>query len=435
MNALSYVIFLLITPLTMAAGLDILMLALFRGQRNPLRFLALYLFEIIACGGALLLSNQSFIFRMAWGLFCHISVVWVRHRFPAKKTLFYGFLVFIFSLVADISASFLMMQFFTPELFAQALDRSGLPGMLLSNSTPIVIYFVISLIIQLYRFLRSQRTERFTYLLCFLRPVALVIVNIWVFSQAMDRITLLNASETYTEMFGYYPLLLVMLLISVHYFVQDICYLRQLHHHNDLEQQQRVDDALLKNIRVFRHNISNMLFGFGGLLLSGRTNEIQAYYDEMVQRCRLIHNENIVMLQNLTSPALTGLILHQIDTANQQEIPIDIYIQKGVHRCGLSDAQLCQVIGVLLDNAREAAQESETPYMALEMRNIGHSFEVIVRNTFCLPPPENFQHSTKIGHEGIGLQSVRDILKRNAHAHLNLRVEGQYVIAQLIIDG
>lgn len=229
-------------------------------------------------------------------------------------------------------------------------------------------------------------------------------------------------------------LLLILLLVSVSYFVQDINYLQQLRRNETLEQQQRVNQALLKNIRVFRHNIANMLFGFGGLLLSGRTDEIQAYYDEMVQRCRLIHNENIVMLQNLTSPALTSLILHQIDAANQEAIPMDVYIQKGVHRRGLSDAQLCQVMGVLLDNAREATKESAAPYISLEMRNIDHSLEVIIRNTFGADTP-TFQQSSKAHHEGLGLQSVRDILRTNPRANLNLRAEGQYVVAQMVVDG
>lgn len=434
MSTLSYVIFLLISSLTMAIGLDILMHALFRGGRNPLRFVELYLFELVACTVALLLSGQSFIFSMGWGLFCHIGVVWVRYRFAAVKTLLQGFLVFFFSMLADFAASFLMMQFFPPELYAQARDRSGLPGMLVANALPIVVYFVFGLVVQFFRLLREKQTNRLSLALRYLRPILLAAINCWIFAQAIDRLSLLDAAEAYYEMISYYVLLLVLLLVSVSYFVQDINYLQQLRRNETLEQQQRVNQALLKNIRVFRHNIANMLFGFGGLLLSGRTDEIQAYYDEMVQRCRLIHNENIVMLQNLTSPALTSLILHQIDAANQEEIPIDVYIQKGIHRRGLSDAQLCQVMGVLLDNAREAARESAAPYISLEMRNIDHSLEVIIRNTFGAVTP-TFQQSSKANHEGLGLQSVRDILRTNPHANLNLRAEGQYVVAQMVVDG
>lgn len=124
----------------------------------------------------------------------------------------------------------------------------------------------------------------------------------------------------------------------------------------------------------------------------------------------------------------------QQQRVNQEAIPMDVYIQKGVHRRGLSDAQLCQVMGVLLDNAREAAKESAAPYISLEMRNIDHSLEVIIRNTFGADTP-TFQQSSKAHHEGLGLQSVRDILRTNPRANLNLRAEGQYVVAQMVVDG
>ena len=100
--------------------------------------------------------------------------------------------------------------------------------------------------------------------------------------------------------------------------------------------------------------------------------------------------------------------------------------------------ELCQMLGVLLDNAIEAANEAAERNVALEMRNIDGGLEVIVRNSYAgQVQPQLLTHggnSTKEGHSGQGLASCYRILARKRNAHLNFWVTGQHVQAQLLLN-
>ena len=103
----------------------------------------------------------------------------------------------------------------------------------------------------------------------------------------------------------------------------------------------------------------------------------------------------------------------------------------------LPDTDLCQVLGVLQDNAIEAADKAEERFVSVEIRAVENGVEIIVKNTYAGEiTPEKLTRggvSTKEGHEGQGLRSCYEILSRRKGAFLNFWVTGQYVQAQLLL--
>lgn len=47
-----------------------------------------------------------------------------------------------------------------------------------------------------------------------------------------------------------------------------------------------------------------------GTLLSEEVRAIRAYYDQMVEECQLINNENVIALKHIPSPAVGALLLN-----------------------------------------------------------------------------------------------------------------------------
>lgn len=229
-----------------------------------------------------------------------------------------------------------------------------------------------------------------------------------------------------------------LLLVAVSYFTQDIRYIDQLRHNETLEKQQAISHSLLKNLRYFRHNMINMLYGLEGVILKGDTRELQAYYQDMAHRCALVNNENILALERVNDPAVSAVLLRAVDRAREKEIPFSLYVQQGIGVArGLRSSDTCQILGVLLDNALEAADQSAEPSVRVEMRTVDGMLEILVCNTYAgrVDPALLSQggHSTKEGHMGQGLASCYDILSRKKGAFLNFDVSGQYVRAQLLI--
>lgn len=81
-------------------------------------------------------------------------------------------------------------------------------------------------------------------------------------------------------------------------------------------------------------------------------------------------------------------------------MPTYLFIDKAVHCRGLSQSDLCEIAGVLLDNALEAARESPAPYISFELRRLEKETELVVRNTFTAEAQLCFtEGTTKPGHE------------------------------------
>ena len=230
-----------------------------------------------------------------------------------------------------------------------------------------------------------------------------------------------------------------LMMVALSYMFQDIRYIIQLQRLNTLEQQQAISNSLLQNLRYFRHNMVNMLYGLEGVLISGDRDKVTAYYNEMREKCALVNNENILALERVSNPSVSAILLHGVDKARQLNLPMNLYVQEQVQfGRTLSDADLCQVLGVLLDNAIEAADKAEERHVTVELRNVDDSLEIIVKNTYAGEvSPEKLTAggtSTKEGHEGQGLRSCYHILSRRKGAFLNFWVTGQYVQAQLLLS-
>lgn len=224
-------------------------------------------------------------------------------------------------------------------------------------------------------------------------------------------------------------------VLGVLFIYQDIRTLQQMRRNETLNQKQKMIDELLTSMRGFRHNIGNLLHGMEGAMLTDDAAETKEYYNQLVEKCTLVNSENIVAVQNLSIPPLAALLLHKIDEAYNQGIPVYLYIEPHTTVRGMSKSDLCEITGVLLDNALEAAKDSPSPYVSLELRALTDETELVVRNTFLdsLGTEALSGVSTKPGHEGIGIRSVREILGRRSESFLNLRVAGRYVEAQVLI--
>lgn len=369
------------------------------------------------------------------GLIMSLCFVLARYRYPIGKTLLWGFIMFVITLICDVLGSLVFVPLMGAEFFEKARTYQDHAASLLITNGCSVFAGIAAVVIVLLRGIfhpdRHQESGKSRLVWLFIRPALLIIADIWAFGQAMSRIRSQHVSMIWTEVLSNYALLIVLLIVSFTYIIQDIRYIQQYRRKETLENEKMITDALLKNMRVFRHNVANMLYGFEGYILSGKTDEMQDYYREIVRRCSLINNENIIMLQNIPSQAVVGLLIHHIDKCTRKEIPVTIYADRYLKWSGLRDTDACEVLGVLLDNAYEATEQSASPMVQVEMRNVDDAMEVIVRNTVDEKQVTDFLRSTKAGHSGIGLDSARAVLEKN-NAYLNIRRNGVYVEAQIL---
>ncbi len=290
---------------------------------------------------------------------------------------------------------------------------------------------------------RDDSIKAWTYFTIFLRVMVLVFACMGALTlpfalfgdQSLIQFLILNSEQ--------YALLTlcctVLMLVIFSYLVQDLRHVMQADRLRLMTSQQSASAEMIRSLRYFRHNMINTLYGLEGIILSGDQEKLAAYYNEMRQTCALVNNDNAAALDKITNPALNALLLQHMGRASTLRLPFNLCVQgpPPVNHA-LSDAELCQVLGVLLDNAIEAADAAAERSVTVEIGSVEGAMEIIVRNTYSGPVSAasltGNGTSSKEGHEGQGLKSCYHILERRRGAHLNIWLTGQYVQAQLLLQ-
>ena len=292
----------------------------------------------------------------------------------------------------------------------------------------------ILLVTWLYGFMRHARQNRESLMHAgrILRIVLLLSVII-VFGGAYPALYHYHENVgRFGDMFELYFAMPALILLGATYLMQDIRYIVLYHQNRELRQQQDMQNALLHRSRMFHHNLANILCGLQGTIHRRDFDAIDDYCLDIVKRCQMINNENVQALQQIPRPAVSLLIQQKILDANEAGVPFYAHIDDALNWYGWRDADMCQLLGVLLDNAREAAMLSDAPYISLEFHNLHRGMEVVVRNTWGEKKEEAKPVVDTAPSRGLGLPSVQALLKRYPHTTFSLYHRDRYVEAHLI---
>ena len=231
-------------------------------------------------------------------------------------------------------------------------------------------------------------------------------------------------------------LLLVSLLLF--YFWQSIQQYRLYFNNQSLQTRNEAYQRVLTSMREFRHNVSNMIYGFEGVIMTGDVESIQKYYKELAQRCLLTNNENAVALNNIRDGALVSLLLRKMDRSTEEKIPLYLNVEPGFTFGSLPSVYLVEALGNLLDNAIEAASTSEAPRVNVWMSKTQKYSEIILSNTYSEQSNLSFLTgdavSSKPEHQAMGLSSARRILAKYPEVNFNQYVQGRYIETSLSIN-
>ena len=169
-------------------------------------------------------------------------------------------------------------------------------------------------------------------------------------------------------------------------------------------EQWRIAETYEANAKLF-HDLHNHLSVLRRLLAQDKSAEAVAYLDSLQ-----------APLSALTECVWTGdeivdvLIASKAQAAEAAGIRFTAEVEFPAHS-NLRGADLCAILGNLLDNALEAAAQTDARWLRLVMRRIGRTLVIKVENS-AHPPQENCA-TTKSGDlHGWGLASARTAAAR-----------------------
>lgn len=200
-------------------------------------------------------------------------------------------------------------------------------------------------------------------------------------------------------------------------------------------------EVMYNDIRSLKHDYLNIFSSMLGFIEEEDFDGLKDYFSNNIipinEQLKLTNTE-IAKLSNIKILEIKGLVATKILKAQKLGINVRVDILDEISSIDMTKLELSRCLGILLDNAIEAAELSENGKMDFGIIKNDDSISIIISNSFAgeLPPIHKifeYGFSTKSGDRGIGMAYVKEITSKLDNVFLDIAKEGDQVVAYLEI--
>ena len=199
----------------------------------------------------------------------------------------------------------------------------------------------------------------------------------------------------------------------------------------DLEQTKLYNNSLQilhDNIRSFKHDFANIVQSIGGYIDTNDIEGLKKYYSQLLEDCGRVNNLSTLNPDVINHPAVYSLLTAKYHEADELGIKINLQIFINLNELNMKIYEFTRILGILLDNAIEAASECEEKIINLEIRKHTKPDRqiLVIENTYSnkdIDTERIFEkgYTSKTDDtkpHGLGLWEVKQILKKNKNLDL-----------------
>lgn len=187
--------------------------------------------------------------------------------------------------------------------------------------------------------------------------------------------------------------------------------------------------VLHDTVRTFKHDFDNIVNGIGGYVRNKDMEGLTQFYNQLQEDCHKTNNLYSLNPQVINHPAIYNILATKYYVADELNIQInlDIFLDLNEIEQHMKIYEFTRILGILLDNAIEAAKDCDEKIINVIFRKEEHKHRIvaIIENTYAnkdVDTDKIFEKgvSSKSNetNSGLGLWKVRQILKKNNNLNL-----------------
>lgn len=200
-------------------------------------------------------------------------------------------------------------------------------------------------------------------------------------------------------------------------------------------------EYILDDMSRFRHDYRNMLASMAGYLRENRTEELKRFFYEKLQVPWLEEEERTrawTSLRHIYPIELKGFFYEKVVSALAERIEVYVEAEKEFHVEYEYMEDLIRILGIFVDNAIEAAKESENGKIWISLQETKQGGLFWVENT-CVKIPDlvmMFEKgcSTKGEKRGNGLYWAKELIRKHPEMYHEVKIKNGNVIEKLEIE-
>lgn len=221
------------------------------------------------------------------------------------------------------------------------------------------------------------------------------------------------------------------IIVLESYCIKDISNINKIEESNikieSLKEHVKNLNIMYDDIRSFKHDFSNIVQALGGYIVTENIEGLKEMYARLLVEIKQVNNMELLNPEIINNPAIYNILNSKYCKADSYNINMNIEVLIDLNELNINTLDLCRILGILLDNAIEAAKECDKKEISVRFikdfkvdRNL-----IIVENTYKnldvdiskIFDKEYTSKSEKKSH-GLGLWRVKKILDRNTNLNL-----------------
>ena len=214
---------------------------------------------------------------------------------------------------------------------------------------------------------------------------------------------------------------------------------RNLNQKEEILQYQNNLTEIYDMMRIFRHDYKNTIVALKGCYDDCDYEKIGDILNSITKDFEKIDNyHQMNAVSQIEDTALKWLLISKLSVAQKQGIATSLLISNKLSYGKLKPHEFNSIIGNLLDNAIEAAVESDKKQIKIGLLAKEGDMVVSIKNTYKNKPSTTDiykkGHTGKHGHSGYGLYGVKKIIDKHDEVLIDIRVTDEYFSVDINIS-
>lgn len=267
----------------------------------------------------------------------------------------------------------------------------------------------------------------------FIFGISIICVHFTLINYYLDALPILYSCLSFLSLLAYFALSIYSLtkVLKLEATTQEL---------KNAEEYNKTLQILHDNVRCFKHDFDNIVTTIGGYIATDDMDGLKKYYSELEKDCKRVNNLYILNPKIVNNPGVYSLLVNKYKKAQELNINMTIEFILNLEELNVDIYQFTRMLGILLDNAIEAAKDSKEKIINVIFRaeDTRHRKVVIIENSYSnkdVDINEIFNKGTteKENHTGLGLYKVKKILSKNNNLNLFTTKSKKYFKQQLEI--
>lgn len=197
---------------------------------------------------------------------------------------------------------------------------------------------------------------------------------------------------------------------------------------DSLEMYNKTLLSLYEKLKSFRHDFANFSLALDGYAKVGNIDGVKRLSKTALDHCNEVNRIGVLSPEIIDNPAVFTILTNKFYHAQEQGITMNIEILDTLSDQESNSYEVCRILGILLDNAIEAAKSTEEKLINVRfIKDLKQNRKLIViensYNNKTVDVSKIFEkgYTSKDGDKeshGIGLWNIKSILMKNEYLNL-----------------